>query len=891
MIRISQQDSASAAKKYYSAADYYTEGQELVGSWGGKGASRLGLSGTVDKDSFERLCDNLDPRTGEQLTVRTRTERTVGYDFTFSVPKSVSLLYALSGDQEILEAFRSSVDETMREMETEMKTRVRIGGQDTNRTTGNMVWAEFIHTTSRPVDGLPDPQLHSHVFVFNTTWDHEENRWKAGQFRELKRDAPYFQAAFRVRLANHLQDIGFGVERKRDDFELSGIPADVLKRFSRRTELIEKVAEEKGITNPDRKAELGAETRETKAKSLGWDSLKKEWNSRLSNEERALLASVHRREQSFPRPERGDGKAVDYAIDHSFVRDAVLPERKLMTEALKRGLGAVTVDGVASEMKQRPLIRSEVDGRWMATTKEMVALESKMTEFAREGRGRFRPLGDPNRPCSREWFNDGQKAAVRHVLASRDRVMIIRGVAGTGKTTLEQEIGEALAEAGKPVVAIAQSVKASREVLRQEAGFAMADTVSMFLKDKYMHEAARNGVILIDEASQLGTRDMLSVFEIAEQYNARVILVGDRGQHRSVTAGEPLKLLEEKAGLRVAEVTDILRQQGDYKKAAKALSEGKTDVAFVELDKLGWIEEVADKERYKVLADAYLSAADEKKSDGEFKSALVLSPTHAEAATITTAIREGLRAKDRITKERTINTWVPTRLTDPQKADSTQYDPGYLVQFTQNTKTFTKGDRLIVGDGIKPPVGQAEWFEVYRPQALSLGVGERIRLTAGGKTKNGDHRLNNGSIFTIEGFTKGGDIVVDHGWVIDRDFGHLTHGYVVTSHASQGVTVDKIFIGLSSDSFPATNERTAYVAITRGKEKAVVFTDDRDGLLKAMSRPDDPLSATDLAESQALSTPVKTRRPQSPALPSLGLGGNQESRHPVQVFQDVSHER
>ena len=891
MIRISQQDSASAAKKYYSTADYYTEGQELVGSWGGKGASRLGLSGTVDKDSFERLCDNLDPRTGEQLTVRTRTERTVGYDFTFSVPKSVSLLYALSGDQEILEAFRSSVDETMREMETEMQTRVRTGGQDTNRTTGNMVWAEFIHTTSRPVDGLPDPQLHSHVFVFNTTWDHEENRWKAGQFRDLKRDAPYFQAAFRVRLANHLQDISFGVERKRDDFELSGIPADVLKRFSRRTELIEKVAEEKGITNPDRKAELGAETRETKTKSLGWDSLKKEWNSRLSNEERALLASVHRREQSFTRPERSDGKAVDYAIDHSFVRDAVLPERKLMTEALKRGLGAVTVDGVASEMKQRPLIRSEVDGRGMATTKEMVALEAKMTEFAREGRGRFRPLGDPNRPCSREWFNDGQKAAVRHVLGSRDRVMIIRGVAGTGKTTLEQEIGEALAEAGKPVVAIAQSVKASREVLRQEAGFSMADTVSMFLKDKYMHEAARNGVILIDEASQLGTRDMLSVFEIAEQYNARVILVGDRGQHRSVTAGEPLKLLEEKAGLRVAEVTEILRQQGDYKKAAKALSEGKTDVAFVELDKLGWIEEVGDKERYKVLADAYLAAADEKKSNGEFKSALVVSPTHAEAATITTAIREGLRAKDRITKEHTINTWVPTHLTEAQKTDATQYDPGYLVQFNQNTKTHKKGDRLIVGDGVKPPVGHADRFEVYRPLSLSLGVGERIRLTAGGKTKNGDHRLNNGSIFTIEGFTKSGDIIVDHGWVIDRDFGHLTHGYVVTSHASQGVTVDKVFIGLSSDSFPATNERTSYVAITRGKEKAVVFTDDRDGLLKAMSKPDDPLSATELVESQKLSTPVKTRRPQSPTLPSLGLGSNQESRQPVQVFQDVSHER
>src|SRR5258708_2261570 len=161
MIRISQQDSAGAAKKYYSTGDYYNEGQELVGSWGGKGASRLGLSGTVDKSSFERLCDNLDPRTGEQLTVRTRSERRVGYDFTFSVPKSVSLLYAMSGDQDIMDAFRGAVAETMREIEAEMKTRVRMGGKDEDRLTGTMVWAEFIHTTSRPADGLPDPQLHA----------------------------------------------------------------------------------------------------------------------------------------------------------------------------------------------------------------------------------------------------------------------------------------------------------------------------------------------------------------------------------------------------------------------------------------------------------------------------------------------------------------------------------------------------------------------------------------------------------------------------------------------------------------------------------------------------------------------------------------------------------
>src|ERR1700719_492112 len=115
MLRITQQDSAQGAKRYYAQADYYSEGQESIGLWGGEGAKLLGLDGTVDKLAFERLCDNLDPASGQKLTVRTRSDRTVGYDFTFSVPKSVSLRYALTGDQGILDAFRSAVDETMRD--------------------------------------------------------------------------------------------------------------------------------------------------------------------------------------------------------------------------------------------------------------------------------------------------------------------------------------------------------------------------------------------------------------------------------------------------------------------------------------------------------------------------------------------------------------------------------------------------------------------------------------------------------------------------------------------------------------------------------------------------------------------------------------------------------
>jgi conjugative relaxase-like TrwC/TraI family protein len=887
MVRITQQNSPEGAKRYYAVADYYSEGKEIVGSWGGKGAAKLGLEGTVDQDSFNRLCDNLHPQTGEQLTVRTRSERRVGYDFTFSVPKSVSLLYAMSGDQDIMGAFRSAVDETMREIEAEAKTRIRKNHQDTDRTTGNMVWAEFIHTTSRPVDGLPDPQLHAHVFTFNTTWDDAEHRWKAGQFGELKRDAPYFQAAFRVRLANRLQDLGFGVERKRDDFEIAGIPADMLKRYSRRTALIEQVAKERGITDPDRKAEIGAETREKKDSTLGWEALRKEWDARLSEKERESLAAVHRRERAAVRAEHGEKAAVDHAVEHSFVREAVVPERKLVTQALKRGLGGVTVEDVQREVRERPLIRSEVAGRPMATTKEMLTLESRVIDFAKSGRGRCLPLGDPNRPCSRAWFNDGQKAAVRHVLGSRDRVMIIRGIAGTGKTTLEQEIGEALAEAKRPVVALAQSVTASRNVLREKAGFPLADTVARFLKDSAMKEAARNGVILVDEASQLSTRDMSEVFAVAETVGARVVLVGDRYQHRSPNAGEPLKLLEEKAGLRVAEVTEILRQSGDYMKAAKALSEGRTAEGLDQLDKLGWIKQVPDGERYQKLADAYLAAAAEKKKNGELKSALIVSPTHAEADRVVQAVRAGLKAQGKLGKERIVQVWVPLHLTDAEKSDPTQFETGDMLQFHQNAPRHKKGSRLILAEGVNPPTELAKRFETYRPAQLALAKGDRVRITAGGKTKNGK-RLNNGMLLSVQGFTKQGDIIVDNGLVIDRDFGHLTQGYAMTSHAAQGVTVSKVFVAVASQSLPATYQRTAYVALTRGEEQAVIYTDDRQELLRAFDRKDDPLSATEISEAvqpqprlrgwikdqlAAIGGPAALARQQQITQPSLERGG------------------
>jgi conjugative relaxase-like TrwC/TraI family protein len=858
MLRITQQDSAQGAKRYYASADYYSEGQESIGLWGGKGAKLLGLDGTVDKLAFERLCDNLDPASGHTLTVRTRSDRTVGYDFTFSVPKSVSLLYARTGDQAILGAFRSAVDETMHDIEADMKTRVRKGGKDAERVTGNMVWAEFIHTTSRPVDGVPDPQLHAHCFAFNSTWDDQEGRWKAGQFRGLKADAPYFQAAFRVRLAEKLQDLGFGVNRKRDDFEIAGVPASAIKGFSRRTEIIEEEARKRGITDAKRKAELGAETREKKNKELNWEELQKEWDSRLTDKERQALDGTHRRKPAYARPIGGEGQAVDFALEHCFTREAVVPERKLLTEAMKRGLGAITVEGIRKELARRPLIRGEKAGRAVATTEQMWNAESRLVAFARDGRGRLRPVGDPNRPITRERFNDDQKAAVRHALGSRDRVTIIRGAAGTGKTTLEDELRLALAEVGVPVAAIAQSTGAAEE-LREKAGFERAATIAHFLKDTRMQQSIGGGLVLVDEASLVGTRDMLRLFDIVRDQEARIVLVGDKRQHRSVSAGEPLKLLEERAGIRPAEVTDIVRQQGDYRKAAKALSDGKTAEGFAELDRLGWIREIPHAGRYWVLAQAYLSAILERNKKGDPKSALVVSPTHAEGNRITNFIRDALKADGELGPERSLATWIPAQLTDAEKTDATNYEAGDLLKFHQNAPGHKNGSRVVVAEGEEPPVQYADRFEVYRPSQLTVAVRDRVRVTANGWTKDGKHKLNNGALFTVHGFTPQGDAIVDHGWVIGRDFGHLAYGYVVTSHAAEGRTVDKVFIGQSSQSFPATNQRSFYVPVTRGREQAVIFTDNNQELLHAAQRPDEPMSALELMEARNRKRPLRQR--------------------------------
>lgn len=840
MLRVTPCTSAEGASRYYTTADYYTEGQELEGRWRGEGARMLGLSGTVTREDWTELCNNRDPESGDRLTARTKGNRRVGYDLNWHAPKSLSLLYGVTGDERLLEAFRDSVDETMVDMEREMSTRVRKAGGNDERTTGNMVWGEFVHTTSRPVDGVPDPHLHAHCFVMNATFDGVENRWKAGEFAGLKRDARYFEAKFHSRLARRMEELGLATERTKAGWEIAGIDQATLKAFSRRTVLIEEKALREGISDPDAKGRIGAGTRERKASELSIRQLRHAWRERLDAKAATVIEDLSQRIGSERVAERDLAEdSVRLAEEHCFERASLVPERRLAAEALRRGYGAVKADAIEQAIAERSLLRGERNGVKHVTTREVLAEEAGMLHFGRSGRGRCEPFVRGTHTFSRDWLGEGQKRAVQHVLSSPDRVILVRGVAGTGKTTMTREAVDAIEAAGTKVHLFAPSADASRNTLRGE-GFADADTVARLLVDERMQQRARGGVLWIDEAGLVGTRTMARVFDLADRIDARVILSGDRRQHGSVERGAALRLLEDEAGLRPAELKEIRRQSGEYRQAVEALSDGRVEDGFRQLSRLGWIREVKAGDRDIELAREYVRSVEAG------KSTLVVSPTHREGERVANEIRDRLKEIGVVSKdERQVLRLVPRHLTASERADPVNLTPGDVAVYAQNAKGRRCGERVEIRAGL-PALPNPERFDVFGPASLAIAKGDTVRITRGGMTADGAHRLEGGSTYRVAGFTRGGDISLDNGWTISKDFGFLDQGYVVTSHASQGRTVDRVLIAQSSDSFAASSREQFYVSVSRARERATVFTDDKSRLLEAVSRSEDRMSATEL---------------------------------------------
>jgi ATP-dependent exoDNAse (exonuclease V) alpha subunit len=247
--------------------------------------------------------------------------------------------------------------------------------------------------------------------------------------------------------------------------------------------------------------------------------------------------------------------------------------------ALEHGL-KLTPEQIEKSLEGFDVLRrtKDVDGakREFVTTREVLQAEKDMIAFARDGRGTRKTIGKKEHEFGRDWLNVQQKAAVKHVLESRDTVTAVTGGAGTGKSSLMQEAADAIRGNGKEVFTFAPSTGA-RDVLK-EKGFEKAQTVEYFLRNTEHQAEVKDQVLWVDEAGLLDVRSTLALFKIADEQNARVILSGDIRQHSSPSRGEAMRLLEQQAGLNVARVEVIQRQKGQYKQAVDLISQGHTIV-------------------------------------------------------------------------------------------------------------------------------------------------------------------------------------------------------------------------------------------------------------------------------------------------------------------------
>jgi len=831
MLRITQSSHAAATAAYFKEAlvkgDYYSGEINSQGKWGGLTSERLGLSGDVKKEDFIALLYNRKPD-GSKLNPRNDLNRKCGYDLT---------LRTQSGREK----------------------------HKYYAKTGNLIWASFTHKTTRPIQNTPDPHLHRHCFAINTTWNETLGRFQAGEFGTIKRDGNYYEAAADSRLAWKLQnELGYQVERRGLSFEIVGIEDTTCKKFSRRTAEIEKAAKaeilKSGSISAKQKAQLGALTRAKKTVAYGWEQLKEIWRSWLSDKEAKAIDGAKGSLPEKPQQIITTQEAVEKAEAHLFERKSVVRETDLKAESLKRSFGNCLPEEIGQHVFASNYFTKKKGDQTYVTTKSALIEEQQLLKYLREAKGTQKPL-NPEYEISDPILSEEQKQAVMHALTDRNAVSLISGKAGVGKTTLMREVKRGVEMAGKKFYAFAPTAAASRGVLRKE-GFSNADTLASLLINKDKQKQIKNGYIWIDESGLLGVKDMLALCEIAINQNARLLLTGDSFQHSSVERGDALRLMEKESHLPIKRVSLIQRQKNNprFKQIIAAAAKGEIEKSLDQLDRQGSIIEQANgKERLNALIEDYSQMV----SLG--KNCLIISPTHIEGQNVTQALREYFKTIGVIQgKERVFKQLKNCFYTEEQKHDAFHYlrgDP-LVVEFHQNAKGFIKGERFnVIQKANKAPrlkvglasaaipLDKAQHYTVYTQQNLSLAIGDKIRITKNAKSKEGT-RLHNGTIYKVAGFTRKGDIKLHTGKTLDKDFGHITHGWTSTSYSSQGVTVDRVFMALSSQSVGASSQQQFYVSLSRAREGAKIYTDNKKDLKHAVSRDETRMSAREVALNQ-----------------------------------------
>jgi conjugative relaxase-like TrwC/TraI family protein len=898
MLAAKAQYSLADAKRYFrehlSVGDYYTEGQQVRGQWFGKGAENLGLAGVTNMAEFVRLCENLHPQTGEQLTLRQKTtrmeidangvehqaaNRRVFYDFTFSPPKSVSLAALVCDDKRIVHAHEQSVVAALHQLQTFAATRVRKNGQCADRTTGNIVAAVFRHDTSRALD----PHLHSHCILFNATYDPIEKQWKALQNHDMLAAQKFIENAYYHELARELVKFGYQIENKpRGDFEIKGVSPELIEKFSKRHRQIDDATKELLAREPEKangnvaaiRENIAHRERPPKVRDMALSRMQGSWEKQMSAPERDSLRKLTIVEPPIVHAPAGVAeKAVAWAEEHVFERRSVVNEHELWRHALEHARGEnIRLADIQAATGNRDYVRDEKHpGK--VTSREHLEREWEIVRLTDEGRGCCGSLAFDCRASNRQ-LDDEQRAAVERLVSSPDFVGLFRGGAGTGKSFTLREVQRELQAKNCAVLVVAPQ---RQQVMGLEAdGLANVETVSALLTRRQM---PRNAVVLVDEAGQIGGKQMHALLRMVKENNGRVILSGDTRQHGAVEATDALRAIEKYAGLQAVELTNIRRQNPalakseaerqrieQYKQAVADARDGNLAESFNRLDKLNAIEQCTFANQHEKLAVRYLELAKAN------QSCVVVSQSWNEIHKVNDEIRAALKKEKRIGEDETaITAFLPVDLTDAQKRDARSYAPDSVLVFNRDVRSFKAGEsaqmksiadeHLLVESETrvaKIPFGQLGKVTVCARKETPLSPGDRLQLKANGRSVE-NKKLANGELVTVAAVRPDGRIVLEDGRTLDRNFRQFVRGYAVTSYASQGKSVDYV---LFSDSAvkAATNNQQWYVTISRGKKGIHIFTGDKKALRENITRSGDRLLALDAVAQRENSRTVAVRQ-------------------------------
>jgi conjugative relaxase-like TrwC/TraI family protein len=759
--------------------DYFSGRGEAPGRWAGAGARLVRVSGRVDREAFMRAMAGCDPRTGERLKPEHGRTKVAAFDLTFSAPKSVSVLFAIADERTsaaLLDAHRHAVAAAFAYVEREACfTRRGRNGVDRVRGDGFLA-AAYRHRLSR----AGDPQLHTHVVVANMT--RADGRWTSleahGLYEHKSAAGALYRAVLRAEVRERLPWVWWR-SSGRGLFEIDGVPAGVLREFSRRrVEIEERARELTGVaaSQLSRERMQGIALATRKAKEYKVDGARWQQEARARAAEHGLGPAEIRDLEAWP--VRDGGRPVGDLVagaagrlsgpegltgqHNTFARRHALAE--LAGEFTQGATTAQVQDATSGYLEHETVVGlGRIDAEPRFTTRDLLAREQaivdsakrRITEQAGLLHARVADLVLVQQPGQ---LTDEQSAAVRALAGDGQGVSALQALAGTGKTRVLATLARVYEAGGYRVVGVAPTGRAARELADTAA--VPASTVQRLVAD--LEESggfAGRTVVLFDEAGTAPTRPSASLFTAAERGGVKIIAVGDSGQLPSVAAGGWFGTLTR--SLDGPELRQVMRQHDPAERdALEHLHDGDPD-PYLSLKRDRGDLQVHDREDDAIAAT--LAGWDEARRGYGLFQAVMIARDNRTRAILNDHARQLLAHAG--------------QLTGPAVAIADQ--------------EFQVGDRVI-----------ARRNDRYR----DIDNGTLATIT------HIDHHTATLTLTTDAG----------HDGVLDASYAaeHLEHAYALTGHGAQGATITSAtVIGRPSE----FTREWAYTALTRARRETSIY--------------------------------------------------------------------